>query len=158
MGWEFRRIPTGKHAKTHIVGGGAGEDSQRAGAGIHGRSSDKAHSQGRSGQPPGSHTPASCNEQQAQKTGRYRQPVPPRPQRSGSVINLSEERSKLGEIIQLLLPQRAQHREPPARPQPPPETAHERYRQPSNQPGQRQCDPAEPAEPQWLRTQPRCAA
>lgn len=64
----------------------------------------------------------------------------------------------LGEITQLLLPQRAQHREPPARPQPPPGTAHERYRQPSGQPSQRQCDPAEPAEPQWLQTQPRCAA
>ncbi len=54
----------------------------------------------------------------------------------------------LGEITQLLLPQRAQRREPPARPQPPPGTAHERYRQPSDQPSQRQCDPAEPAEPQ----------
>ena len=54
----------------------------------------------------------------------------------------------LGEITQLLLPQRVQHREPPARPQPPPGTAHERYRQPSDQTCQRQCDPAEPAEPQ----------
>ena len=54
----------------------------------------------------------------------------------------------LGEITQLLLPQRVQHREPPARPQPPPGTAHERYRRPSDQPSQRQCDPAEPAEPQ----------
>ena len=69
MGWEFRRIPTGKHAKTHIVGGGAGEDSQRAGAGIHGRSSDKAHSQGRSGQPPGSHTRRAATNNRHRKRG-----------------------------------------------------------------------------------------